>query len=130
MLLYNEPALPTVYLIAEYNTKTYINLQKLYEEYINKKSQMWGHKYNYQSGTETRGTRWRHFVYYRNPHTSRSLRNIVSKEEKRTYREDYPNTKLSLKNQRIKNLPTSWDDIPRNYYKSWKDCTKKKHKYD
>lgn len=39
------------------------------------------------------------------------------------------NTKLSLKNGRIKNLPTSWDDISRQYSRSWKDCTKKKHRY-
>lgn len=28
----------------------------------------------------------------------------------------------------LKTLPT-WDDRPRHYYKSWKDCTKRKHQY-
>lgn len=125
MLLYNDSAFPTVCLFAEYNTKTYINLQKLYDEYINRKHQEWKHEYSYQPGA-----RCRHFVYYRKPHTTHSLKNSISREEMRGYKEEYPDTKLSLKNQRIKNLPTSWDDIPRNYYKSWKDCTKKRHKYE
>lgn len=125
MLLYNDSAFPTVCLFAEYNTKTYINLQKLYDEYMDRKHQEWNREYSYWPGA-----RWRHFVHYRTPHTAHSLKNSISREDMRGYREEYPNTKLKLKNRRIKKLPTTWDDIPRNYYKSWKDCTKKRHKYE
>lgn len=115
----------TVFLFAEYNTKTYINLQKLYDNYRNERLEFYKRKYKScpQIGHN-------HYKHYRKPHTTHSLKNIVSKEERREYKENYPNIKLSLKNSRIKNLPTSWDDIPRQYSRSWKDCTKKKHRYE
>ena len=115
----------TVFLFAEYNTKTYINLHKLYDNYRNERLEFYKRKYKScpQIGHN-------HYKHYRKPHTPHSLKNIVSKEERREYKENYPNTKLSLKNGRIKKLPTSWDDISRQYSRSWKDCTKKKHRYE
>ena len=113
-----------VWLVAKYNTKEYINLQKRYDEYKYKK---WG---GIRKSLIHHGHKYRHFVRFRRPRTKRTLMNTLCKNELRELKEEYPNTKLSLKNGRLNHVPTSWDDIPRDYSKCWKDCNKNTQKYE
>ena len=58
----------TVFLFAEYNTKTYINLHKLYDNYRNERLEFYKRKYKScpQIGHN-------HYKHYRKPHTTHSL---------------------------------------------------------
>ena len=114
----------TVFIMAKYNTKVYINIGRQF----NKCLKDWRSRIRpgYQPGSHR--SRHRH---YRHPQTHCNRKHLLPKEELRFYSEEYPYAKMSLKNNRIRNLPTAWDDNTlRHYSKCWKDCTKKKHQYE
>lgn len=113
-----------VCILAKYNTKTYINIERQFNKWLND----WRSRIRLEYQPGSRRSRYRH---YRHPQTHCNRKQLLPKEALRFYSEEYPYAKMSLKNNRIRNLPTAWDDnTPRHYSRSWKDCTKKKHQYE
>lgn len=61
--------------------------------------------------------------------TFNELRNQLSDEEIKEIKEEYPYAKLKLRRAKRKNIPTTWDDIPRKRQRSWKKNSKSKRQY-